>query len=246
MQQFLDAYLHLEKDLTQTHIAETKAELGSFLRAFKVVDDVMQPYLQQEAPSYNIFKLLRIGHYETKVHSPFLANLLDPRGSHQQGDHFFKAFMTEVAQRPAWLEGLNTTHKVQVILEQGSEKGFIDILIFGEQQGKPFGIVIENKIYAGDQEKQMERYYAYLRDVKNLPPDRLLLIYLTLDGKRPSIPYSISKESFKQLRDSKPSRILLRSYRKDIRKWLQKTNKEIPSEKVRFTIQQYLDTLKHL
>ena len=38
---------------------------------------------------FNIFKILRIDHYEVRTHSPVFGGLLDPKGSHgQEGEHF--------------------------------------------------------------------------------------------------------------------------------------------------------------
>lgn len=65
-------------------------------------------------------------------------------------------------------------------------------------------IIIENKIYAGDQEYQMLRYYNHS---KTYADSRL--IYLSLDGKTPSNFSTKSGETF----DYKSSILQIRHYR---------------------------------
>jgi hypothetical protein len=45
---------------------------------------------------YNLFHILKIRHYESRVHTPFLVNLLSPKGSHAQGDLFYRVFLEQV------------------------------------------------------------------------------------------------------------------------------------------------------
>src|SRR5580692_3482102 len=45
---------------------------------------------------FNIFKILGIGHYEVATHSPMLGNLLNPKGSHGQGDVFLRLFVNSM------------------------------------------------------------------------------------------------------------------------------------------------------
>jgi hypothetical protein len=63
------------------------------------------------------------------------------------------------------------------------EKAHIDILLLLPDE---YTILIENKIYAEDQDTQIKRYYD--EAVQNLRRDqsKLIIIYLTLDGHAPS------------------------------------------------------------
>src|ERR1019366_6297395 len=47
------------------------------------------------APRFNVFQVLRIERRETKLHSRFLADLLNPRGYHCQEDYFLILFLNE-------------------------------------------------------------------------------------------------------------------------------------------------------
>ncbi|WBM75340.1 PD-(D/E)XK nuclease family protein [Saprospira grandis] len=54
---------------------------------------------------FNIFELLNVQYDEVSTHSAFIADLLDPRGSHDRGSIFLKAFydsiLTELKFDPA-------------------------------------------------------------------------------------------------------------------------------------------------
>ena len=45
------------------------------------------------APNFNVFRVLHLERRETKLHSRFLAELLDPNGIHDQGDRFLTEFL---------------------------------------------------------------------------------------------------------------------------------------------------------
>ena len=48
---------------------------------------------QQTAEDFNIFEILGVAHLEVSTHSAFIANLLNPKGSHSQGAKFLKEFL---------------------------------------------------------------------------------------------------------------------------------------------------------
>ena len=58
-----------------------------------------------------------------------------------------------------------------------------DILVFSRDPG--LALIIENKVYAGDQEKQLERYWNLLRNNFNFAGHRTALLYLTRGGRKP-------------------------------------------------------------
>jgi len=103
-------------------------------------------------------------------------------------------------------------------------------------------IIIENKIYAGDQEKQLQRYYDYALSKLN-SDNNLFLLYLTPTGKTAS-DYSMKLEKQDELR----SKGILKeiSYKNDIIPWLETTIKNTTSEKVKQSIIQYLATTYRL
>jgi hypothetical protein len=150
-----------------------------------------QEVLQSEY-AFNIFQVLRAGHEEVSLHSRFLYELLNPRGSHGMGDVFLRCF-AKICSLPDL-----SYDNVYVMREHAN----IDILI----RDNNHAIIIENKIYASDQFEQLKRYYKYAESLHLKP----YLLYLTLDGREPpehSISYLLEK-------------VNPLSYSVEIRKWL--------------------------
>ena len=196
----------------------------------------------ERGENYNIFNDLGFMSDEVHLHSMFLANLLNPKGSHGQRGKFLEAFLKMLQKSfPAIsadsLEIDTTIASVEVEKYIGrqtdSEGGRIDIYL---TDGK-HSIIIENKIYAGDQHHQMLRYWNYGMSQKGDDTEKsFVLIYLTLDGCSPS------KESLGE--DLKENDIVCLSYKSDIRGWLDRCV-ELASRTplVRETINQYISTI---
>lgn len=196
----------------------------------------------ERGENYNIFNDLGFMSDEVHLHSMFLANLLNPKGSHGQRGKFLEAFLKMLQKTfPAIsadsLEIDTTIASVEVEKYIGrqtdSEGGRIDIYL---TDGK-HSIIIENKIYAVDQHHQMLRYWNYGMSQKGDDTEKsFVLIYLTLDGCSPS------KESLGE--DLKENDIVCLSYKSGIRGWLDRCV-ELASRTplVRETINQYISTI---
>lgn len=196
----------------------------------------------ERGESFNIFNDLGFMSNEVHLHSMFLANLLNPKGSHGQRGKFLEAFLKMLQKSfPAIsadsLELDTAIASVEVEKYIGrqtdSEGGRIDIYL---TDGK-HSIIIENKIYAGDQHHQMLRYWNYGMSQKGNDTEKsFVLIYLTLDGCSPS------KDSLGE--DLKENDIVCLSYKSDIRGWLDRCV-ELASRTplVRETINQYISTI---
>lgn len=136
----------------------------------------------------NFFQILGISQKEN-YHSKFLAYLLDPSASHNCGADFLNLFLKGLAELnpdfPTTEEFGSTKARVGIehfCGEKGDIDGVviggrIDIVIFpgNQNQGKVMPIVIENKIYAGDQPDQLIR-------AKNEFKNGSWLYYLTIFG----------------------------------------------------------------
>lgn len=126
--------------------------------------------------TFNIFSILGVESKENKTHSNFIAELLNPNGSHLQGSIFLDLFLKTIEYK----ELLNFS-KTSVIKEHhigaktNSDGGRIDILITDNSNY----ISIENKIYAGDQENQLIRYCNFKKKQNKV-------YYLTLFGEEAS------------------------------------------------------------
>ena len=196
----------------------------------------------ERGESFNIFNDLGFMSDEVHLHSMFLTNLLNPKGSHGQRGKFLEAFLKMLQKSfPAIsadnleLNITNASVEVEKYIgrQTDSEGGRIDIYL---TDGK-HSIIIENKIYAGDQHHQMLRYWNYGMSQKGDDTEKsFVLIYLTLDGCSPS------KESLGE--DLKENDIVCLSYKSDIRGWLDRCV-ELASRTplVRETINQYISTI---
>ncbi len=104
---------------------------------------------------FNVFSILGVEADEVRTHSPFLANLLDPQGSHRQGAAFLELFLELEELKSSGAEEYKNPETFRVSKEASIDQGRIDILL----ENKEACIVIENKIYAGDQYRQLAKYY---------------------------------------------------------------------------------------
>lgn len=191
----------------------------------------------RKGENYNLFSILSIERYELK-HSALIANLLDPKGSHGCGDAFLRAFFEIALKGTAY--PFESSTPPQSYTEYytgpiaGDTGGRIDILI----QSSCYGLIIENKIYAGDQDKQLTRYDNYGK--KTFGADGYLLVYLTLFGNEAS-EGSTAKGSAKEVD------YLCLSYAEDILRWLEQCVRlAYDKPLVRESLNQYIRTIKQL
>lgn len=176
---------------------------------------------------YNVFKILGIGHYEVRTHSPLLGDLLNPKGTHCQGDAFLRLFVKRmgISALDASSAKLALEHYIGAVTDKSG--GRIDIVIW---DGHGHTIFIENKIHAADQEQQLQRY----RDRNS----KAELYYLTLHGGMPS---GFDEQKLKEVG------VTCISYATDIRDWLVACQQEATSlPHVRETISQYLYLIREL
>lgn len=133
---------------------------------------------EKSGRNFNVFNLCQVDHYET-IHSRIIAAFLDPNGDHGCGDMFLARFL-RLKQVKEFIDkikldlGSSSFKDAVVTTEEVYENGRCDIVI----HWRGFGIVIENKIYAYDQPKQLSRYFDDIRLHFETP----CILYLTLDG----------------------------------------------------------------
>jgi len=179
---------------------------------------------------FNVFKTLGLQSSEVRLHSAILTDLLNPLGSHGQNDLFLKIFV-----RQQEITDFDTKSAIAVyekntgfINSDYTKGGRIDILITDKHNKH---IIIENKIYAGDQKNQLLRYYNFDREAH--------LFYLNLFGVKPSefsTNATIPEDQYKII-----------SYNYDIIGWLEECKREAVSLPIiRETIVQYINLLKQL
>ena len=219
---------------------DTKLDIQRFFQevaSICALEQAQQEERNRKGENYNLFSILRIESSELK-HSALIANLLDPEGSHGCGDAFLRAFFEIALKGTAYpFEECTLPHSYTEYYTgpiAGDTGGRIDILVKSSQ----YGLIIENKIYAGDQDKQLIRYDNYGKET--FGADGYLLVYLTLYG------YDASKEST-ATKSAEEVGYLRLSYAEDILRWLEQCARlAYDKPLVRESLNQYIQTIKQL
>ena len=167
--------------------------------------------------NFNVFSILNLKTNEVRTHSAFIAELLNPKGKHGLGKAFLEEFVDIIKEKLRQTRKEGSPPNFEFVPEEctkvaveywlgyktETEGGYIDILLTDKHNNH---LIIENKIYAGDQKNQLLRYHSF--------NEKAPLIYLTLDGKTPSKWSTDGKEN-----------VLLNticiSYRDEIHQWLE-------------------------
>ncbi|WP_036730493.1 PDDEXK-like family protein [Peptoniphilus mikwangii] len=178
--------------------------------------------LQSYNSDFNIFKTIAKPADEVNLHSAFIYSLLNDKKYKLE---FFKSFLKTINMD---YDEINT---LCVEKEKSTEYGRIDIFIDYSEKNI---IVIENKIYAGDQEKQLDRYEKYCKKFSGKP--KYKIIYLTLDGHEPSTDSCSNKDN-----------LICISYKNEIINWIENCIKITALEpKLREVLLQYKELLIEL
>ena len=195
-------------------------QVRNLLSEVQIVVKKNREMLDRTEWNFNVFQLCGIGHYEN-WHSKILAEFLNPCGTHGLGNELLRLFL---AQR-----GIDfvVTPFCEVVTELSMDKGRMDIVI----RDKEWVVVIENKVYAGEQEDQLTRYWNWAKE--NYGEKNSRLLYLTLNGKKSETANDIPYKCV--------------SYSEDLQKWISACVR-IASERpfVRETLRQYRNHIKNL
>lgn len=127
---------------------------------------------------FNVFRILGLSSNEVRTHSAFIAELLNPVGSHGQGSLYLRLFIDVVGISTSEFDSSSARVAVEVNIGQidalNLTGGRIDIRL---RDASGNNIFIENKVYASDVENQLLRYHNFDKQAK--------LLYLTLFGSPP-------------------------------------------------------------
>ena len=171
--------------------------MENFLKTIKRHHIQQEEFSKRKGENFNVFRLCGVNHYEN-LHSDIIADFLNPEGSHDCGNDFLLSFFRKIGLDGSRYQ--NAEVKREYSLE--NDCGRVDILI---QSGNN-KIIIENKIYAVEGDKQLQKYREWLNQNQISDSDRQLL-FLTLDGRESA--YFNSRDGYKRI-----------SYKEHILPWL--------------------------
>jgi len=227
--------------------------MNSIEELLKEVKDISQRYAEIAkitGDNYNVFEILGIRSDEDS-HSRILTNILDPKGIHDCGDVFLKLFFEKFLPDVI----VNDFSKCKVYKERYiGDLGRIDIYIDCQN----FGVIIENKIYAEDQDKQLERYDEFLKERYEDNKEKYRLFYLTLDGRKASkeshcnieymrLAYSKATDAIENESDSESESDNSKLIDNDILSWLKCCQEKVFNKPLmRETLEQYINLIKIL
>ena len=213
--------------MNQTVPVDETNRFTSLLNHTVLLKDRFDALASASGERFNIFTILDRESDEMKTHSAIIADLLNPDGLHGQGEAFARLLLDRLGIKT---DGDLRRARVRAEADAG-EHGRIDILLEMDE----LCIVIENKIYAHDQPKQLERYHRYAnsRSMGNVE-----LLYLTLHGSEPDT-HSLGCLRIQDIRCV--------SYESDVIGWLDACIKEVARiPQIRELLVQYQNLLRKL
>ena len=203
-----------------------KYEKELYENFFSKGEEIIKKYPRKKENKYNIFSILKQEEKEEGCHSRIIFNLINDCESNKLEKRFLKLFFKEVLD-----EEFDEKKKYFVEREKNLGKyGRADLFI-EDSDGKAY--LIEMKINAGDQPKQLSRYNQYLK--KNYKDD-YQIYYLTLNGYHPSS-YSLKGRAEVEY--------IIISFVDNIYNWIEKCIEEIEENNkiLKINLEQYLETL---
>lgn len=179
--------------------------------------------------NFNIFSIMSMESDEVFTHSAIIAELLNPKGSHSLGTKPLELFYTivvKVDEIPKDVDQHICIKEEYIgLITEDKTGGRLDIVV---KNSSGSGLVIENKIYAGEQPDQLMRY-------KN-KYEKATLLFLTLDG-----------EESKQVKAEDNIEYTTISYKEHIINWIEECSKLAFDKPIlRETLKQYIHLLKKL
>lgn len=194
---------------------------------------------RKKGDKFNIFSILGIQRKEVETHSFLLYDLINPNGSHYQGDLYLRIFLKEILKEKDDFKVdnlLKNAKNIKVDREtfisgKGIKNGFIDFTIEIDK----YYIAIEMKIDSKENGNQLDNYKTFL---ESIPNKEKRLYYLTLFGDE--------ADKSKIEEDEKNGYIRI-SFLQDISNFIEKSieeSKNLPI--IRESLIQYQATIKNI
>lgn len=189
---------------------------------YKVIDSLKS--------NFNVFDLIVNPYDEVNLHSRMIYSILTERKFQKQ---FLMSFLNSINVSLPENVAFSDFKNISVEREKAISNGRIDLFISFKIKNISYNVLVENKLLAGDQPEQMNRYKSYMN---SYPNDNNYVYYLTLDGSAPS------EDSTKSLDEIK-----LISYDSEIMNWIEDCIKIASREPgVREVLIQYSSLLERL
>lgn len=213
-------------------IGSNTAELQSFFNSMEYylsVSKAVKQRLDKElASSFSVFDY--VSDNETML-SRILADLLNNNGSHGQGDLFMREFLDIFQILPIKPMGEPVVSLEYPTRRINSFNRRIDIHLSWDN----FGIGIENKPWASEQDDQLKDYNEHLEKEFN---GNYILVFLSPAGRTPK---SITR--WEEL--TKKGKAAAISFYPDIHDWLIRCRQQCEAEKVRHFIKDFADYIQY-
>ncbi len=180
-----------------------KTKIESIIAQVVKINEKYDAIKKFDGENFNIFSILNMERNEVETHSRFIYELLNPNGTHNQGDIFLNLFIENILK-------LTDYKKVKIPKREDltSKNRRIDFTIETES----YQIGIEMKIDAPDQEGQLLDYYEELKS-RCSNNQKYKLYYLTLSG------YQAEESSTRDKLRADKDYILI-SFESDILNWI--------------------------
>ncbi len=194
---------------------------------------------QRGLNNYNLLTTVLKKHDEVNLHSKMIYSLINPKGEHFQDTLFLEKFVETLNVKDFNIN----IEKCSVFREYKN----IDLYITDGSNH----IIIENKVYAGDQPKQIKRYVELIMGKdESLDYKNILVIYLSLNKDKPSeksLGDMIINDDFIKRNDIKIALFKSIHYKDEILNWLKKSQYEIQNiTNLNEVFRQYIDVVNML
>ncbi len=153
---------------------------------------------------YNIFTLMDIERDEVETHENMIFTILNYRTNAKLSQKLKKRFLISMGLPKSFWSETWTVEKEYYT----ESNGRMDLFFHTEGHSKKC-VVVELKVGAGDQKRQIKRYEEYVLAKKY---EDYRIIYLTLDGRKPSA------QSYEGI--AHPEKLLCRSFCGNVADWL--------------------------
>ena len=215
-------------------------KISNLLSLYKKYSFMKENQSRRGLNDFNLFTSLLNMTDEVRLHSRFLYTLLDVYGDHGQGSLFLDLFLRECNLSDL---GINTSS-----CRIYKEYRYIDLYITDGIKH----VIIENKIYAPDQDKQIQTYVEAIENENKDDPEiheNIIVIYLSLDRLKPS-PESLGDFKCygdKLIKNDKEYSFRSITYKNEILSWIRASRKQVGNiTNLSVIIEQYEDVILKL